>query len=741
MIRFLLAQLHLESLIDKRRSVKVLRTALAKLPTGSGAYDRSYDDAMSRIEAQAADQEELAKQVLSWITCAKRPLRTSELQEAVSVEAGESQIDKDNIPDIGDIISVCAGLVTVDKGGIIRLIHYTTQEYFERTQANWFPNAESDITSCCITYLAFPTFKSGYSERDEEPPERQHYPLFDYAAKCWVRHAQLGSLNPELISGFLSSESKMPSSCLLWAAQNEEETCVYWLLERGVDANVYDATRKTPLHYAVLHSWPRCVELLLRQGANITADIDNMTPLHYTVSKTSEEMAQCFLDAGVPIDTGVKMQTWRQAYQEGKLRYIPENGFHESGTNVGSHKRLTALHYAALTGCRRMTKFFLDHGADPKAVTEYGETPLHLALKRNLHGVKWPDVMDRWSDPIYRIEGSLDFIDCGPGDEVEYSEMKTMIEEHRSAAITLLLDHELTDVNVKDIYGAYPVHDVMYENSTSPAIIERLIHRRANVSARNHQDQTPLHLACSKGNVDSVIVILEHGADIKASDSKGLNALHYAAQSGKQEITQHLLSHVASVDFVALMASRDKLGRNALHHLVSRSGRVDCAIVQYLLDSGVNVNDLNHAGMSPLATYLERFMLLFHDAPRVARLLLQSGADPSFKTHNGGLGLAHLYGQSCRVTVELLAVLADGGVDLQMEDDESRTVLHQCAIAGSLNEEALHFLCNEGGLLKDSRDAHGQTPLQYAAEMRQRTHHRQTFDPKRWSRTEKILLG
>ncbi|KND91746.1 Ankyrin-3 [Tolypocladium ophioglossoides CBS 100239] len=631
---FLLAQLHLESLVGKRR-VKALRTAVAKLPTGSGAYDRAYDDSMSRIEAQGTDQEELAKQVLSWIT-------------------------------------------------------------------------------------SFPTFRSGYSELDEEPPERQHYPLFDYAAKCWVRHAQLGSPNPELLSGFLSSGSKMPSSCLLWAARKEEETCVHWLLERGVDANVCDATWKTPLHYAVIHSWPRCIQLLLKQGANITADIENMTPLHYTVSKTGEEMAQCLLDAGAPIDTGVKRQTWKQVHQEGKRRYTPENGSHESGMKVGGDKWLTALHFAALTGSWRMTKFLLDHGADPNAVSEYGETPLHLALKRDF----------AW------IEGLLDIIDFDPEDEVKYCETKDMIEGDRKAVLTLLLDHELTDVNVEDVYGACPLHDVIYENSTSPEIIKQLIYRGANVSARNHQDQTPLHLACSKGIVDSVIAILEHSADITASDSEGLNALHYAAQGGEQEIIQHLLSHVASVDFVALMASRDNLGRNALHHLVSRSERVDCAVVQCLLDSGINVNDLDDVGMSPLATYLDEFLLLRDDAPRVARLLLQSGTDPSFKTRNGGLGLAHVYGKSSRVKVELLAVLADGGVDLQMEDDEGRTVLHQCAIDGSLTEEALHFLCNEGGLLKDSRDAHGKTLLQYAAEMRQRNHHPMIFDPSLVSNRE-----
>jgi hypothetical protein len=128
-----LAQLHLESLIGKR-SAKVLRNTLTTLPSGSEAYGHAYRDAMDRIEGQFKDQEQLAKQVLSLITCVKRPLTGLELQHALAVEVGTPNLDEENLPDIGDIVSTCAGLVTVDEeSNIIRIVHYTTQEYFKRT--------------------------------------------------------------------------------------------------------------------------------------------------------------------------------------------------------------------------------------------------------------------------------------------------------------------------------------------------------------------------------------------------------------------------------------------------------------------------------------------------------------------------------------------------------------------------------------------------------------------------------
>jgi len=90
---------------------------------------------MERITGQKPGLKKLAMDVLAWITCAKRPLTTVELQHALAVEAGEPGIDEENLTQVDDMVSVCAGLVTVDEeSDIMRLVHYTTQEYFERTQ-------------------------------------------------------------------------------------------------------------------------------------------------------------------------------------------------------------------------------------------------------------------------------------------------------------------------------------------------------------------------------------------------------------------------------------------------------------------------------------------------------------------------------------------------------------------------------------------------------------------------------
>lgn len=178
-----------------------------------------YKDAMERIKGQSTDQEDLAKEVLSWITCAKRPLNTSELQHALAVEAGESELDEDNLPQIEDMISVCAGLVTVDEeSDIIRLVHYTTQEYFERTQEYWFPDAETDITKICVTYLSFSIFEDGPCLTDNAFEDRlESNKFYDYAARNWGNHAREALILHQEVINFLEHNSKVyaSSQCLM----------------------------------------------------------------------------------------------------------------------------------------------------------------------------------------------------------------------------------------------------------------------------------------------------------------------------------------------------------------------------------------------------------------------------------------------------------------------------------------------------------------------------------------------
>jgi hypothetical protein len=185
---------------------------LENLPKGLKSYDSAYEEAMKRIKGHIADSRELAKQVLSWITFAKRLLTTLELQHALAVEIGESRLDEENIPDVVDVVSVCAGLVIVDEEcNIVRLAHYTVQQYLERTQNIWFPDAQNYIAMTCVAYLSFDAFQTGFSQTDEEFEARLRvHVLYGYAARNWGHHvrATLTEVQP-LILNLLECEAKV----------------------------------------------------------------------------------------------------------------------------------------------------------------------------------------------------------------------------------------------------------------------------------------------------------------------------------------------------------------------------------------------------------------------------------------------------------------------------------------------------------------------------------------------------
>ncbi|KAF2192452.1 ankyrin repeat protein, partial [Zopfia rhizophila CBS 207.26] len=188
--RFLLAQLHMDSL-KGQITVGHIELALENLPRGIKGLYNTYDQAMIRIDGQVDGFKTLAKQILVWITHAKRALSTSELQHAIAVQIGKPVLDTKFLPEIEFLGSACAGLVTIDENSdIVRLVHYTTREYFEKRIDTLFPHAHTEITKTCITYLSFDSFKDGFCEQGKDLDNRlKPHVFYEYAAKHWGDHA------------------------------------------------------------------------------------------------------------------------------------------------------------------------------------------------------------------------------------------------------------------------------------------------------------------------------------------------------------------------------------------------------------------------------------------------------------------------------------------------------------------------------------------------------------------------
>lgn len=116
--RFLLAQIYLSLLRDKL-TPNAIRSAMEGFSRQgedkTQVLGSAYEQALKRINTQMPGLKQLAMDVLSWVTCAKRQLTTLELQHALATKPGTHKLDRGDLPHPEDMISVCAGLVTIDR--------------------------------------------------------------------------------------------------------------------------------------------------------------------------------------------------------------------------------------------------------------------------------------------------------------------------------------------------------------------------------------------------------------------------------------------------------------------------------------------------------------------------------------------------------------------------------------------------------------------------------------------------
>jgi hypothetical protein len=304
-----------------------VKQALQHLAKGIDGLDETYNLAMNRIRDQSEGFRELANRMLGWIVHAKRPLSTTELQQALGVRLHTQELNEDFLPSIPDLTSRCAGLVTIDEqSGIVRLIHYTTQEYFTRTWAGSFSDAQMDIANVCVTYLSFEVFEAGFCESDREFEERlRTNVLYDYAARNWGYHAYTASIAEDSILNLLESRAKVSAASQAMMVEGDypdysqgvpmemtgAHVAAYFglvdtimgLLKKGHNPHLQDSYGRTPLSWAAENGHKAVVKLLLEAKADVNAkDNKGQTPLWCAARNGHEAVVKLLLEAKADVD-------------------------------------------------------------------------------------------------------------------------------------------------------------------------------------------------------------------------------------------------------------------------------------------------------------------------------------------------------------------------------------------------------------------------------------------------------
>ena len=87
----------------------------------------SYDRILKRITALSPNEQVTVKRIFSWLICARRPLRTVELNHALLIQPGDRELQHERAL-ISDMLVLCGPIVEKRKE-YITFIHFSAKEY------------------------------------------------------------------------------------------------------------------------------------------------------------------------------------------------------------------------------------------------------------------------------------------------------------------------------------------------------------------------------------------------------------------------------------------------------------------------------------------------------------------------------------------------------------------------------------------------------------------------------------
>ncbi|RMZ13026.1 hypothetical protein D0862_02453 [Hortaea werneckii] len=244
------------------------------------------------------------------------------------------------------------------------------------------------------------------------------------------------------------------------AVTENNEALIVDLLDQGADVNASAGElQRTALHQAAYLNNQRCLALLLRHGAEISAeDAKGDTPLHLAAWTGHVEALATFLSHGADVD----WLSGRDAYSPLWCTKSTPRAY-SSSTVPASASAPPPPTTAAITSQTAMCELLLERGALVDAPDDEGNTALHYAATSS------------------------------------------------SASTVHALLRAGADVNLKQSQGLTPAHWAAHKGHEEVLLL--LLSHGALVNARGKANARPLHLAANRGHLSAVRILLEKGAD------------------------------------------------------------------------------------------------------------------------------------------------------------------------------------------------------------------------------------
>ncbi|KAJ7440464.1 ankyrin repeat-containing domain protein [Mycena latifolia] len=729
---FLLAKLHIESLATKM-TIKAVREALQYLPKD---LSHTYDEAMNWIKNQNDDDRYFALQALTWVAYAKRPLSVAELCEALAIEPDATTLDVDNLLDINIVLSVCAGLIIVDEAmSVVRLIHFTTQRYFDSIQPDQFADAHTMIASQCLAYLCFDEFSQLDKAYMLDKGVKAH-PLVGYSQHLLL-HAAGANRQLDLQPGLTFFLEKAHSWKGIWYSSQREPAppwdymysdwplnpSLLWLSAASnlihiathlVDQLVDDTSIDSALSAAVFYGYIEMAQLLIKKyGANVNFQGGFYgTALQAASDRGHKSVAQFLIEKGADVNAeggyyGTALQAASLRGHESIAQFLIEKG---ADVNAKGGYYGTALQAASEGGHESVAQFLIEKGADVNAVGGYYGTALQAASEGGHESVA-RFLIEKRAD--VNAEGGY------------YGTALQAASEGGHESVAQFLIEKGAEVNA--VGGYYGTALQAASRWGHESVAQFLIEKRADVNAKGGYYGTALQAASEGGHESVAQFLIEKGADVNAMGGYYGTALQAASEGGHESVAQFLIEKRADVHAqggeygTALQAASYRGHESVARFLIEKGADVNAvggfygtalqaasregreSVARFIIDKGADVNAVGgHHG-----TALQAASAQGHES--VAQFRIEKGADVNAM---GGYDGTALQAASWRGHESVAQFLIEKGADVNAVGGYWGTALQAASCQGY--ESVARFLIEKGADV-NAMGGHYGTALQAAS--------------------------
>jgi len=520
---FLLVSLSIGAILQET-TIHRRRQKLRAMTDGLGLGD-AYGATLGRIKGQGGEKARVGMATLMWISYSERPLKVDELCHALAVEIGSPNLNTDNVPSIGTLLTCCQGLVVVDKkASTVRLIHFTLQEYF-RVHPELFGAAHSAIAETCLSYL---NSKQVMAFSTSPPHDLQSTPFLEYSSVYWGIHAKrdLSDCAKQLALKLFDDYNNHLSAKVLLKAQISgaysrdfnypsrfsglHSACFFGIAEivarlvesEGCDINQTDYRGNTPLLWAAWNGHEGAVKILLgRDDINPNPlDLDGRTPLCLSVESGHEGVVKILLERD-------DVRPWR----------------------LDMFGR-TALGYAAESGREGVVEILLGRDdVNPNTLDSDGRTPLCLAAGNGHEGV-------------VEVLLTRDDVNADKPDGFGRTPLSRASENGHEGTVKILLGRGDVNPDKPDMFGQTPLS--LTAGNGHEGVVKILL-GRDDVSPDRPDDEegrTPLWCAAWGGHEGVVEILLGlDGVNPDKPDVSARTPFSCAASNGHEGVVRMLL--------------------------------------------------------------------------------------------------------------------------------------------------------------------------------------------------------